>query len=73
MVSDAVAGGCVYEETDTRYLGFYWVGVGHRMCLRGLGSREPGPLVRNPHTSPGPLRAEALVVKDVRNRYVYSR
>lgn len=45
----------------------WWLGVGYRMCLVGLGSREQGPPTRkgdiHQHES-GAVRAKAPLVRD---------
>lgn len=51
MVTDALGDGCGCGEAAPMSLGFYWVGVQHRMCLWELGSRDHGPSTGNPDTN----------------------
>lgn len=45
-----VGDGWGHGEGAPRSLGIWWVGVGHRMFLQGLGAREKAPPVRSPDT-----------------------
>lgn len=50
VVREAVRDGCGCGDSASRFLGLRWVGVGCRMCLRGLGSREMGHPAMNADT-----------------------
>lgn len=51
VIGDAIGAGCRYGEAASRFLELCLVGVGHRMCLWWLRSRELGPPARNPRHS----------------------
>lgn len=68
------SGGCrrwEYVEAAPRSLGLGWVGVGHRICLQGLGPKEQSPPVGTQiPTSLGAFRAKALGVNRCSGRWL---
>lgn len=51
--------GCGCGEAVSRSLGLHWMGLEHRMCLQGLGSRDQGPTSMNPDTHlPGAVKVQ---------------
>lgn len=64
VVRDAIGAGYRFGEAASRFLELCLVGVGHRMCLSWLRSRELGPPPRNPDTHfSGTVSAKALYLK----------